>query len=314
MSDVLQNIAQILDKTLEEIGRDLYTISLFLDEKKNKGFRVSEIEHFAKGELRDLQTYFLKQEYEQVYLDILFFKKPDRYSYTDGWMIRKNPPWRISWRLRWGEYCPEQKILVDQWEAKQNALKAAEDQKPKRKNNNFYQGAFEEFSTHEIAHKAACMFVLSLRAAYRWQQSSNRNEVVYWRGMQDLYVLQFRIFIEELWYRTMAQPDPAVHKSKKKQKAAAADFAKAKDYFLEDHLGWSFNVYDEKIAASRSYSVDHLVHQFFTPAFIDQAMKSAEEPDLYVDLEHIPKQPLETALVRWLPDHELVSSFMKFLN
>jgi hypothetical protein len=314
MNEALQNIAQLLGKTLSEIGRDLYVIAAFLDEKKNKGLKTYEIDRFAKTELRELPTYFFKPEYEEVYQNVLFFKKSDRWSDNEGWMIRKTPNWRISWRLRWGEYCPEQKALVDQWEAEEAARLAAESQKPKRKETRFHQGDFEQFKTDEIAYRAACMQLLAMRAAYRWQQTHNRQQVEHWRGMHYMYDKQFRIFVDELWYRTMAQPDPAVHKSKKKQKEAVADFAKAQSYFLEAHLGMTFILYDEQITASRTYSIDHIVHQFFTPEFIDQAVKSAEEPDLYVDLEHKPKRPLQSAVVRWLPDHEVIGAFMKFLN
>jgi hypothetical protein len=304
VSEVIENIAKLLEKPLSELGRDIYTIAAFCEEKGNKGYTVGQIEQFAKAEKRELPTYFLKEEYEAIYLDILFYKREDRHSDFYGWMIRKRPNWRIGWRTLWGREVPELKTVVDEWESAETKKAEEEAAKPKRKNERFPQGDFESFTTIQIAYRAACMDVLYQRYERRYHQQ----RVSEWKDspagyLHNIYRQQWFLLIEELSYRTQGSPDPKHYRSKKALTAAVADFEKAKD-FIERVEAFGFEQFNPK----------DITGYFFSPGFVTQAITSAEEPDLRVDMEHLPKQPVESGVVRWMPDYEVVTAFMKFLD
>lgn len=304
MSEVIENIAKLLEKELSVLGQDIFTIAAFIEEKGNKGFTAGQIKQFAEAEKRELPTYFLKEEYEAIYKDILFYKREERHSDIYGWMVRKRPSWRVGWRTLWGRHVPELKVSVDAWEKEETQKAAEEAAKPKRTVEKFAEGVFDNFTTIEIAYRAACMDVLENRCFERW--TGSRRSDPYFRYMANVYSDQRRLLIEELKYRADGgAPDPRYYRGKKKLAAAVEDFAKANEFVKKSvHRASGFV----------EWNVSELTTHFFSPAFIKQATISAEEPDLRVDMEHLPKQPVEQAVVRWMPDYEVVTAFMKFLD
>lgn len=57
-----------------------------------------------------------------------------------------------------------------------------------------------------------------------------------------------------------------------------------------------------------------ILHHFFSKSFVEYAVESAEEPDLRVDFEHLPKEAPEQAQVRWMSDGALVKEFMRWCD
>jgi hypothetical protein len=285
MNETIEKIAGELSVTPAQLATDLWFVANWIDENRNRGFSLEQLR--ATGV--ELQTYMLVDSAFAVLDGIVFerFDGPKSRRYSEGWMVRKNPNWRVTWRTRFAEYAPDKVLLIDQWQAEQEAAKAAEESKPKRKVEGMHgEGYFESFTSLQIAYRAAVAHVLMRRyREMRWNRGYLDRGA--WRYMAATWQQQWETMIGELRYRTEAEPEP--RSSKKKTREAVEDFAKAK----------------ELVEAGTSY--------FFSPEYVEQVLSAVEEPDLTVDFEHLPRQPLEKTPVRWLSDRQVIESFLQFL-
>lgn len=305
VNEIIENIAVTLEKSVGELARDIWTLAEFLESRGNKqGMYKWTIESIAKTEGRDIPSYFLKDECDAAIQGIIFESGEGygRRRESNGWMVRKKPHWKVTWAERYGDIDPEQKATALKDEA---ARLAAEEEanRVKRKEERFCQGRFEEFKTMQIAHRYAVADVLQQRYRQRvWDQSrldEGNSPAAY---LASVYSREMRLMQGELEYRAGgALPDPAFHTSKKKLKAAGEDFEKAKLFIeITEARGFSF-----------TQELDITSH-FFTKAFVKAAIASAEEPDLRVDFEHLPKDVPENTPVRFQTDREMIRDFMRW--
>jgi hypothetical protein len=279
MSDAVAKICESMQINPATLAADIFRVAMWIEENKNRGFSARTLK--APGV--ELPIYFFTDEGFSLYDGILFFINND---FTSGWMVRKNPNWRIVWRERYGEIDPDRAALVQRWEDEQAAAKATEDAKPKRKVDSFAEGRFESFTSIQIAYRAAVALVLCRRyMEMRFERDYIYKDVS--KYMASVWRQQYDLMIAELHYRKEAEPEP--RSSKKKTREAVEDFGKAK----------------ELLEAGIEY--------FFAREYWEQVIESAEEPDLWVDFEHLPRQPLETTPIRWMRESDLITTFMQFV-
>lgn len=156
----------------------------------------------------------------------------------------------------------------------------------RRKQDFFSGGAFSQYSTFDIAYRAACADVL--RGWYGHQYGFMRGNFNQSKEAMHVWGEQYSILSNELKYRVHA---PAPEKeSKKKTKEAAEDWAKAAEYLEKGTL------------------------YFFSREFLRVVTASPEYPDLTIEPEHLPKLPPEKTPVAWKSDRDLLAEVITWLN
>lgn len=160
---------------------------------------------------------------------------------------------------------------------------------PRRKRETFSGGHFSQYTTFDIAYRAACAEVLA-----RWYQCGfmNREESTKrtypHKACAAQWYHEYNVLMDELIYRMHAAPP--IESSKKKTQATAADWAKAEAY--------------------RKNPVPH----FFSKDFVDAVTQSPEYPDLAIDPEHLPKLLPEKTPMKWKSDREIFADLATWLN
>lgn len=278
----LVELAASLDKDPVTIAADVYKLARYLDESGNKGASRHALETV------NMPVYFLTDEYAGIWRDILFHGEGSRKRDYSGWGVRRRPDWRVAWGERYGWENAIGQTLIE--EAHAAALVEHESRRVKRSNETFTQGRYEDYTSEQIAYRFATSDILMRRyeRLYRSRRASSDWKSDVYGYLMNVWMQQNLHMQKELEYRTKA--DPAPRSSKKKTEAARADFHQAQKY-LDAGTGY-----------------------FFSPEFVQEAIDSAEEPDLRVDFDHLPKLPADKMPVRWLTDGQLVQQFMAFLT
>lgn len=281
--EYIQQVCDELGVTLDAAGEAIYLIALQCEEYNNRGLEQQRIPE----ELR----WVLVREAEALRGDILFYAVGSRKNDYDGWGVKRRPPWQLVWghRFGWATVIGQQLLTAMEVEARErNAIVDAqtEESKAKRKVDRLAGKPADDLTTMEVAYLVAVSELMARRYRARWAGV----------GFTDVYVALTWHYNElnsqaicELRYRRDHPIKP--NKRSKKQVAKAADWAKAAEILHGDILRY-----------------------FFSEAFVQYAVNCAEEPDLRVDFEHLPKQPPDKTPVMWLRDGELVQEFMRLLD
>lgn len=310
VSDVIANIAATLEKPVDELARDIWMLAEFLESKGNRGMSTGLIEAVVKTQGINIPFYFLKDECEAAFHGIIFesFEGYRRHKQrkSNGWMVRKKPHWQITWAEMYGDLDPDRRAAILKSDEEKNAFEE-DSNRLKRRVGHFSEGDFEEFTTMQIAYRAACADVLRERCEYRWRKYGSFGLEDPGRFMQRVYFCEWTLLIEELVYRSKGpQPDPRYHRSKKALREAAEDYQKAKQ-FINRTVVKGFEQFEQ-------FDAFGITDHFFSKEFVKQAIESAEEPNLSVHFEHLPKQPVGKVPVRLQSDRELIQDFMKFVT
>lgn len=160
---------------------------------------------------------------------------------------------------------------------------------PRRKQESFPGGWFSQYSTFEVAYRAACAEVIAkwYEGGWRRREESFSHTYPYHHCASQWYG-QYEILMNELTYRMHAEPP--IERSKKKTKATAEDWAKASEYHKNP------------------------VEHFFSKEFVDAVVQSTEYPDLSIDPEHLPKQLPEKTPTKWKTDREIFADLVKWFD
>lgn len=278
----LPDLADALDKSIEDIASDVYKLAMYLESIGNRG-----VSRHALVQVQ-MPVYFLTDVYLGIWRDILFFAEGSRKRDFDGWGLRRRPhDWRIAWGERFGWSSDIGQQLIE--EAHAAALVEYEAKRVRRHNETFAQGRYEEYTSEQIAYRMAVADILMCRYSHMYhtrEKSRDWHDNAHGYSMR-VWMQQNQHMQKELEYRTKAEPE--ARSSKAKTEAARADFAHAKK-FLDAGTGY-----------------------FFSLEFVQQAIESAEEPDLTVDFDHLPKLTTNKTPVRWLTNGQLIAQFMAFL-
>lgn len=290
--ELIEQLARDRDITPAQLGDDIYRTAKFIDDGGNKGINQRDITLRQRIDPDAPVDYILEAAYRDILEGIMFFSSAS--DWNKGWYVRKKPNWREAFLIKFGGYGGETVALATaELEAIRTEVQAkidAEEARPKRERSGFTQGHFEEFSSRQIAYRAAVADVL--RRRYR-NMALRLYEVGEWRNQYLAYLGkvwdgEYRAMLDELLYRMKAEPVP--RGSKRKDKKAVVDFGEATKY------------------------LDAGTAHFFSPAFQQQAVEAAEEPDLRVDFETLPKMTTGEAPVRYLSDRDVITKFMNLLS
>lgn len=308
IDEVITNIAATLEKSVEELSRDIWALAEFLENKGNRGMTTGLIEATVKTQGINIPFYFLKDECEAAFHGIIFESfdgyKRQKHRVSNGWMVRKKPYWKTTWTELYGDLDPDRRAAILKAEEEKRAAEE-EAKRLKRRVEYFSEGNFEKFTTLQIAHRAACADVLRERCEYRWRKYGSFGLEDPSRFMQRVYFCEWTLLIEELVYRSKdPQPDSRYHRSKKALREAAEDYQKAKR-FINRTVVRGFEEFEQ-------FDPFGITDYFFTKEFVKQAIESAEEPNLTVHFDHLPKQPTDKVPVRLQTDRELMQDFMRF--
>jgi hypothetical protein len=292
MNEAIDRICEALGVTAEQLAADIHAFASWVEEGGNKGVLMYEIEQRNQRDDK-LPIYFLDEAKCREALDgIMFYAEPKRKSDYSGWYVRKKPHWKSVWAERFAL----ENELGQKVRAELEAARLAEEERNrvKRKEEWFSQGRFEDFDTFAIAYRAAVAAVMYRRHsdgywsydnnAFGYSTESDNSVSKY---MAATWQREHNRMMNELEYRTKAAPEQRT--SKKKTLAAVEDFAAAAKF----------------IEAGTEY--------FFSLDYIRQCLSSEAEPDLRIDPEHLPRQPLDKEPVRRLTDSQVVRQFMKFV-
>jgi hypothetical protein len=303
MDETIKNIAAALEKPVDELARDIWTLADFIESHGNKPDRdIYTLNKIAETEGVVIPVYFLKDECDAAITGIIFesFDGYGKRRTSNGWMVRKKPHWKVTWAERYGEIDQAKR---DAALAEDAARKAAEEEakKLRRVRDRFAQGYFEEVTTIDIAYKYAIADVMQQRYYWQYVESFRKSEPAAY--LCRVYIEQMDQMGEELKYRVGgAAPDPSYHRSKRAMDRAIFDWKKAETFVKRVELHGFVD-----------FKFEDITGHFFTPEFVKTAIHSAAEPDLRVDFEHLPKGTPEQTPVRRMKDHELVDDFMRFI-
>lgn len=160
---------------------------------------------------------------------------------------------------------------------------------PRRKRESFSGGSFSQYSTFDIAYRAACATVLAKWYVEGFIRREEKFKRTYpHRDCATQWYHEYNILMDELAYRMHAAPP--IESSKKKAQATAEDWAKAATYQEEG------------------------VNHFFSKEFVEAVTGSPEYPDLSIDSEHLPKMPPEKTPIKWKTDREVFADLAKWLS
>lgn len=179
MNEAIEAIAKLLDKTPTQLGEDVFSLAALIEAQGNKGYELSDLAKFAEREdlAVQVQTYFLRDKlHADCYASILFYAtgggsrgRRRRYE-AEGWMVRKNPHWKIGWLELYGDtdsthVADIQRAEQERIAAEEAALAAAEPGKLE-----FTFDADEGRLTYYGAPnaKSAAIAVIRLIEAYRF--------------------------------------------------------------------------------------------------------------------------------------------------
>lgn len=270
----IEEIAEKLGKSVDEMALDLVRIALWIDADKNKGKSTDEIK--AAG----FETDVLDARHVVAWEGILFHAVPDRRSFYKGWYVRRTPePWFEAFMRRYGaEGSAWHRVLEA---AHASALAEAEARKVWRKLDHFAGQELEKIDTRTVAYWAAVLDVLGCRA------SARASRMVMGDVLRAIYTASYQQLRDELRYRTRSDPQKD-GVSKKKYLARKADWFKASMY------------------------IDEGTNHFFDANYVLHCMMQDSDPDLTVDFEHLPRMTREKTPVRWQGDIDLMQTFMQF--
>ncbi|TXH56113.1 MAG: hypothetical protein E6Q97_07210 [Desulfurellales bacterium] len=276
--EFLEGIATDQGRTVEAMGEAVYQIAGWLDTMGNKGMLIRFFDDALPKDVIE------KNAHSPAWEDILF-------KNNDGqWYARKRPHWTTAWGVRYGwDSEIGQTILAlhheEALDIHAKVLAFFENQKPKRIAEKIGGKRAEELTTMQVAYAGAVATLMEERAWHRLGSMGfdDAYDLLRWH-----YSVLRRDARAELEYRTQSSPEE--RSSKKKTAAAVADWKKA----------------GELLQAGTAY--------FFSQEFFKQAVESAQEPDLQVDFEHLPKLPLEQTPVRWMNGADLYRQFMKWVD
>lgn len=276
--EYLEGIAAGLGRTFDGLGGAVYRIAAWLEVQGNRGMSVRYIDDGLEKDV------LANKEHSPAWDGILFCNR------DKDWFARKRPHWTLVWgeRYGWQSELGQVAMALHHQEAlatHAEVLAYFERLKPKRIVETIAGNRAESLTTIQVAYVAAVADVLYRR--YRRQSYGVSFDdvagILRWH-----YQALNNEARAELQYRTQSGPEERA--SKKKTAAAVEDWKKA----------------GEMLNAGTDY--------FFDPAFIQQAIESAAEPDLQVDFDHLPKLPAEQTPVKWLTDGDLVLQFMKWVD
>jgi hypothetical protein len=291
-AELIQQLAKEHGIAPDQLGADIYRTAKFIEDGGNKGLTKRDILLRQAIDPEAPVEYILEDAYRDILEGIMFFNNAR--DWVKGWYVRKNPNWREAFLIKFGGYGGQAVVAataeLEAMRAESQAKLDIEAARPKRDRATFSQGHFEEFTSQQIAYRAAVAEVLHRR----YQRMANR---LYETGeRRDHYITylawvwkaEYRAMLDELLYRMKGEPVP--RGSKRKDSKAAWDFGEATKY------------------------LDAGTAHFFSPAFQEQIVESAEEPDLRVDFEKLPKMALAESPVRYLADRDVITKFMHLLS
>jgi hypothetical protein len=270
----IEEIAETLGKSVNEMVLDLVRIALWIDADKNKGKTTDKIAEAG------LDVGVLDARYVVTWEGILFHAIPDRCSHYKGWYVRRTPePWFEIFVRRYGaEGSAWHKVLEA---AHASALAEAESRRVWRKLNQFAGMELEQIDTRTVAYWAAVMDVLGCRAGVQHRALGEM--------LRAIYTASYRQLRDELRYRTRSDPQKD-GVSKKKYLARKADWYKATTY------------------------LEAGTNHFFDANYVLHCMMQDGDPDLIVDFEHLPRMTREKTPVRWQRDTDILHTFMQFVG
>jgi hypothetical protein len=286
----IQAVANLLKIPLEKFAQDVFDVCAFLETNGNSGYELTALVSANAREDVRLELYWMNPGVLGDALEgICFYSKPSRNSDYSGWYVKRRPQirevwaWRVQWLATFGGESETGKQIQQQIETEQTI----EANTPKREHNRWW---LETAPTVEIAHMwAASMLLAHFFYGEYGEHSKMRNaSSSFQRWIAATWMEEANIMRSELEYRFVAEPQD--RGSKTKTNKARADFRAAKD-FLESGIdgiyGWDYQ----------------------------NMVKTAAFPfDLGVDFDHLPEPAPENKPIRFMKDHELVTSFFKYLD
>lgn len=176
LSETIEAIAKLLEKTPRQLGEDIWNLASFMEGRGNKGYDLDALKKFAESD-EALKTYFLIGERRDELIDgIMFYAtgsgsrgRRRRYE-AEGWMVRKNPHWKVAWMERYGETNPERLAEYQRAQAERLAAEEAERQRKLLRPEEDSPGVkFEHLTTLQVGHRMAVANIMCLQAQRRWQ-------------------------------------------------------------------------------------------------------------------------------------------------
>jgi len=174
-SEAILAIAKLLEKTPTELADDIYSLAALIEAQGNKGYELSDLAKFAEREdlTGQVQTYFLLDKlHADCYANILFYATGGRRRYkAEGWMVRKNPHWKIGWLALYADTDSAHVAVLQRAEQARIAAEEAERQRKLARPTEECAGVkFEDLTTLQVGHRYAVAHIMIEQASRRWRQ------------------------------------------------------------------------------------------------------------------------------------------------
>lgn len=286
----IQAIANLLSAPLEKFAQDVFDVCAFLEANGNSGYELTALVSANAREDVSLELYWMNPGVLGDALDgICFYSKPSRSSDFSGWYVKRRPQirevwaWRVQWLATFGGESETGKQIQQQIETEQTI----EANTPKREHN---RRGLEDYATAEIAHRWAAAWLMAEFFYGEWGEHQKMNNASrdFQRWIAAVWLDESTVMRQELEYRLVAEPQD--RGSKTKTNKARADFRLAKDF------------------------LDAGPTSIYTKDFYEAIIRAKLPFDLGVDYNNLPEPAPENKPIRFMKDHELVTSFFKYLD